>query len=166
MDDVFKPVAQVAADEHTASFCNNIHRGFSFHLSFFLVSFLLKYSWFFSFQCPRQSPSSPLRQQYVIVPCPTPDADPEDFSHRLKISSSPSPRPSESTTMARKLFNPDTDPMKWNEHLTQNLHQYLQALNNLPILLLLHHQLIIETTEVTLLVIYSIIERTIQFIFP
>jgi protein SMG6 len=45
------------------------------------------------------------------VPRPTPDADPEDFSRRLKISSSPSPRPSESTTKARKLFNPDTDPI-------------------------------------------------------
>ena len=60
---------------------------------------------------PRQSPSSPRRQQYVIVPRPTPDADPEDFSRRLKISSSPSPRPSESTTKVRKLFNPDTDPI-------------------------------------------------------
>ena len=44
INDVFKSAAQVAADEHTASFCNNIHRGFFFHLSFFLVSFLLKYS--------------------------------------------------------------------------------------------------------------------------
>ena len=61
---------------------------------------------------PRQSPSSPRRQQYVVVSRPTPDADPEDFSRRLKISSSPSPspRPSQSAK-ARKLFNPDTDPI-------------------------------------------------------
>ena len=47
-----------------------------------------------------------------MVSRPTPDADPEDFSRRLKISSSPSPspRPSQSTK-ARKLFNPDTDPI-------------------------------------------------------
>jgi protein SMG6 len=58
----------------------------------------------------RQSPSSPRRQQHVVVTRPTPDADPEDFSRRLKISSSPSPRPSQSTK-ARKLYNPDTDPI-------------------------------------------------------
>jgi protein SMG6 len=58
----------------------------------------------------RQSPSSPRRQQHVVVTRPTPDADPEDFPRRLKISSSPSPRPSQSTK-ARKLYNPDTDPI-------------------------------------------------------
>jgi protein SMG6 len=41
---------------------------------------------------------------------PAPEADPEDFSRRLKISSSPSPRPSQHTKV-RKLFNPDTDPI-------------------------------------------------------
>ena len=59
---------------------------------------------------PRQSPSSPRKQQHVVVSRPTPEADPEDFSRRLKISSSPSPRPSQSAK-ARKLFNPDTDPI-------------------------------------------------------
>ena len=58
---------------------------------------------------PRQ-PSSPRRQQYVVVSRSTQEADPEEFSRRLKISSSPSPRPSQSTK-ARKLFNPDTDPI-------------------------------------------------------
>ena len=40
----------------------------------------------------------------------TPDVDPEDFSRRLKISLSPSPRPSQSTKV-KKLFNPHTDPI-------------------------------------------------------
>ena len=48
--------------------------------------------------------------KYVVVSRRTPDADPEDFSHRLKISSSLFPRPSQSTK-ARKLFNPDRDPI-------------------------------------------------------
>jgi protein SMG6 len=57
-------------------------------------------------------PFLPQKQQYVVVSRPTPDADPEDFSRRLRISSSPSlsPKPSQSTK-ARKLFNPDTDPI-------------------------------------------------------
>ena len=56
----------------------------------------------------RQSPSS-RRKPHATV-WPTPDADPEDFSRRLKISLSPSPGPCQSTK-ARKLFNPDTDPI-------------------------------------------------------
>ena len=61
---------------------------------------------------PRQSPASPRRQPYLVVSRPTPDADPEDFSRRLKISSSPSPSPRPpQSTKARKLFNPDTDPI-------------------------------------------------------
>ncbi|KAF5330656.1 hypothetical protein D9619_005946 [Psilocybe cf. subviscida] len=44
------------------------------------------------------------------------DADHEDFSRRLKISSSPSPRPAHAqpahkSANASKLFNPDTDPI-------------------------------------------------------
>ena len=64
---------------------------------------------------PRQSPTSPRRHAspHVVVSRPTQDADHEDFSRRLKISSSPSPRPSQSINShkTRKLFNPDTDPI-------------------------------------------------------
>ena len=61
-------------------------------------------------------PSSPRRHAspQVVVSRPTMDADPEDFSRRLKISSSPSPRPSQTTQKqgaSSKLFNPDTDPI-------------------------------------------------------
>ena len=56
----------------------------------------------------RQSPSPP-RKPHAMV-WPTPDTDPEDFSHMLKIFLSPSPRPCQ-FTKARKLFNPDTDPI-------------------------------------------------------
>ncbi|KAF8964027.1 hypothetical protein BDZ97DRAFT_1904591 [Flammula alnicola] len=65
---------------------------------------------------PRHSPSSPRRHAspHLIVSRPTQDADHEDFSRRLKISSSPSPRPSQAAHKASassKLFNPDTDPI-------------------------------------------------------
>ena len=42
MDGAFKPAAQVAADEHTASFCNNIHRGFFFSFVVLPCFFSLK----------------------------------------------------------------------------------------------------------------------------
>ncbi|TFK42921.1 hypothetical protein BDQ12DRAFT_299349 [Crucibulum laeve] len=64
----------------------------------------------------RQSPSSP-RKPHVVVSRPTIDADHEDFSRRLKISSSPTPRQASASTRgaqsggASKLFNPDTDPI-------------------------------------------------------
>ncbi|KAF9036720.1 hypothetical protein BJ165DRAFT_602423 [Panaeolus papilionaceus] len=65
---------------------------------------------------PRQPPPSPRRHAspHVIVSRPTQDADHEDFSRRLKISASPSPRPSSSTqkpSSTQKLFNPNTDPI-------------------------------------------------------
>ncbi|PPR08027.1 hypothetical protein CVT24_010868 [Panaeolus cyanescens] len=64
----------------------------------------------------RQPPPSPRRHAspHVIVSRPTQDADHEDFSRRLKISTSPSPRPSSSTqkpSASQKLFNPNTDPI-------------------------------------------------------
>ncbi|KAF8162971.1 hypothetical protein B0H34DRAFT_744517 [Crassisporium funariophilum] len=64
----------------------------------------------------KQAPTSPRRHAspQVIVSRSTQDADHEDFSRRLKISSSPSPRPSQATHKAgasSKLFNPDTDPI-------------------------------------------------------
>lgn len=65
---------------------------------------------------PRNLPASPRRHAspHVIVSRPSQDADHEEFSRRLKISSSPSPRPSQATQRANassKLFNPDTDPI-------------------------------------------------------
>ncbi|KDR73471.1 hypothetical protein GALMADRAFT_71996 [Galerina marginata CBS 339.88] len=59
---------------------------------------------------PARSPklSPPTRRH------PSPhDADPDDFSRRLKISSSPSPRPPpvHKPVPASKLFNPNTDPI-------------------------------------------------------
>jgi protein SMG6 len=91
---------------------------------------------------------------------------PEDFSRRLKISSSPSPspRPSQSTK-ARKLFNPDTDPIPMRRTDPEPILD-LHPFNRLPALLPLHYQRIIEMREVTPLDIYSIIERTIRFVFP
>ena len=55
------------------------------------------------------APSSSPQKVHAMV-CPTPDANPEDFSRRLKISSFSPPRPCQSTK-AKKLFNPDTDPI-------------------------------------------------------
>jgi len=64
----------------------------------------------------RQTPASPRRHAspQVIVSHPTQDVDHEDFSRRLKISSSPSPRPAQPShkqTASSKLFNPDPDPI-------------------------------------------------------
>ncbi|KAF9483772.1 hypothetical protein BDN70DRAFT_904058 [Pholiota conissans] len=65
----------------------------------------------------RPLPSSPRRHAspHVVVSRPSQDADHEDFSRRLKISSSPSPRPSHpaahKSSPVSKLFNPDTDPI-------------------------------------------------------
>lgn len=60
-------------------------------------------------------PPSPRRHvsPQLIVSRPTQEADHEDFSRRLKISSSsPPPRPSQPAHKAQsKLFNPDTDPI-------------------------------------------------------
>ncbi|KAK7043684.1 hypothetical protein VNI00_008295 [Paramarasmius palmivorus] len=57
---------------------------------------------------------SPKRPQ-VVVHRPSPDADPEDFSRRLNISShNTSPRPSHATAKSNhpsKLYNPERDPI-------------------------------------------------------
>jgi hypothetical protein len=60
----------------------------------------------------RVPPTSPRRQTPHHHPqgiFPRPEADPDDFSRRLKISTSTSPRTS--PKHAAKLFNPDTDPI-------------------------------------------------------
>lgn len=64
----------------------------------------------------RHPPSSPRRHAspQVIVSRTTHEADHEDFSRRLNISSSPSPRPSpvaHKQGASSKLFNPNTDPI-------------------------------------------------------
>jgi len=64
----------------------------------------------------RNPPTSPRRHASprVTVSRPTLDADHEDFSRRLKISSSPSPRlaqPVHKQNPSSKLFNPNTDPI-------------------------------------------------------
>ncbi|KIJ69496.1 hypothetical protein HYDPIDRAFT_79483 [Hydnomerulius pinastri MD-312] len=64
---------------------------------------------------PRSSPvtSSPRKVQVapqVIVSRPQADADPDDFSRRLKISS-PSRSQHSKQQQQAKLFNPDTDPI-------------------------------------------------------
>ena len=64
-----------------------------------------------SVSATRVPPSSPRRQtphhhpQVIFI---RPKADPDDFSHKLKISTSTSPRTS--PKHVSKLFNPDTDP--------------------------------------------------------
>ncbi|KAH9483736.1 Telomerase-binding protein EST1A [Psilocybe cubensis] len=62
----------------------------------------------------KHSPSSPHRHAspHLIVSRPTQDADHEDFSRRLKISS-PAPRhqSAHKQSSSSKLFNPDTDPI-------------------------------------------------------
>ncbi|KAF9050675.1 hypothetical protein BDZ89DRAFT_1057118 [Hymenopellis radicata] len=61
-----------------------------------------------SSQSPRRSNMSP----QVIVSRPPHEADPDDFSRRLKISSSPSPRlAQQSAKQAHKLFDPERDPI-------------------------------------------------------
>jgi protein SMG6 len=62
----------------------------------------------------RHSPSLSRRHPspHVVVSHPTVDADHEDFSRRLRISSSPSPRPLQHKSIASsKLYNPGTDPI-------------------------------------------------------
>ncbi|KAF8911941.1 hypothetical protein CPB84DRAFT_1812127 [Gymnopilus junonius] len=53
---------------------------------------------------PAHPPPSPRRH-------PAQDADHEDFSRRLKISSSPRPQQAHKSAVSSKLFNPDTDPI-------------------------------------------------------
>jgi len=64
----------------------------------------------------RNTPTSPRRHASpcVTVSRPTQDADHEDFSLRLKISSSLSPilaQPAHKQCASSKLFNPNTDPI-------------------------------------------------------
>lgn len=60
---------------------------------------------------PRKAHASP--QILLSRPAAAHEADPEDFSRRLKISSSPSPRPSQppQKQSGSKLFNPNRDPI-------------------------------------------------------
>ncbi|KAF8841181.1 hypothetical protein BDN67DRAFT_928908 [Paxillus ammoniavirescens] len=64
---------------------------------------------------PRTSPvvSSPRKVQPTpVVIVSRPEADPEDFSRRLKISSPPRSNPhSKQQQQQNKLYNPDTDPI-------------------------------------------------------
>jgi len=90
-----------------------------------------------------------------VVPRPTPEADPEDFS--LKISSS--------LSKARKLFNPDTDPIPMRRIDPEPV-SGSTASQQAPALFPLHRQQTIEMREVTARDTYSIIERTIWFVFP
>ena len=94
-----------------------------------------------------------------------PDTDLEDFSHRLKISSSPSPspRPSQSTK-ARKLINPDTDPIPMRQTDQEPISEPISGSTSIQ--QASHPPQNIEMREVTPRDIYSIVERTIRFVFP
>ena len=112
---------------------------------------------------PKPVNSLPLWQSHSpqkpnAVVCLTPDADPEDFSRRLKISfvsfSKALPIHQGQKALQSRCW--------WGEQLTQNL--YRNSLNK--VLALLHLQQVIEVREVILPIIYSIVERMIQFGFP
>lgn len=61
---------------------------------------------------PLQSPRRANMSPQVVVSRPPQEADPDDFSRRLKISSSPSPRlAQQSAKQAQKLFDPERDPI-------------------------------------------------------
>jgi hypothetical protein len=132
---------------------------------------------------------SPSHPQQMGHPPPCPSSTEDQIKTKLKTVSSPSgdyasasstssmpllflhlPSPSHPQQMGHPplCLSSTEDQIKTEPKTVSSQNPYwdLQALNDLPVPLLLHHQQIIEMRGVTTLVIYSIIERTIQFVFP